>query len=160
MKCGGLSFVAVLGALAISAPASAGTAESDAVIAGVNATRAQHGLWALRHNGVLDRSAALKARDIMRCRAFSHTPCGRSFARTFQATGYLRGNARVGENLYWGGGSLGTPEQAIAAWLRSPPHRANILSRGWRDVGVIAVHAPGLFGGGDTWLYVLQFGRR
>jgi uncharacterized protein YkwD len=122
-------------------------------------TRAQHGLRPLHLSRVLDRSAALKAHDIVRCRVFSHTPCGMSFSRTFQASGYLRGRARVGENLYWGTGSLGSVDRAIGAWLASPPHRANLLSRSWRDVGVSTLHAPGLFGAGDVWLYVLQFGR-
>lgn len=160
MKYGGISFVALLGALAVAAPATAGRAETNATVSAVNATRAHYHLRVLRHSAVLDRSAALKAQDIIRCGVFSHTPCGRSFVRTFQQTGYFRGHARVGENLYWGGGSLGTTEQAVSAWLRSPPHRANLLGRGWRDVGVAVVHRPGLFGGGDVWLYVLQFGSR
>ncbi len=158
MKCGGLSIVAFLGALIIAAPASAGAPETGATITAVNSSRTHYRLPALRHSAVLDRSAALKAHDIITCGVFSHTPCGRSFVRTFQQTGYFRGRARVGENLYWGGGSLGSPAQAVAAWLRSPPHRANLLGR-WRDVGVAVVHRPGLFGGGDVWLYVLQFGR-
>jgi uncharacterized protein YkwD len=159
MKCGGLSLVAFLTTLAIAAPVTSAASQSDVVVSGVNATRAQHGLKALHRSGILDRSAALKAREIVRCHVFSHTPCGVSFRRTFQATGYLRGHARVGENLYWGGGSLGSPDRAIAAWLASPPHRANLFGRGWRDVGVATVHAPSLFGAGDVWLYVLQFGR-
>ena len=159
MKCGGLSLVAFLGALVIAASASAGSAETDATIAAVNSTRTHYRLAALRHSAVLDRSAALKASDIIRCRVFSHTPCGNAFVRTFQQTGYFHGRARVGENLYWGGGSLGTPAAAVAAWLRSAPHRANLLGHGWRDVGVAVVHRPGLFGAGDVWLYVLQFGR-
>ena len=160
MKCGGISLVAFLGALAVAAPASARALDPSATITAVNSTRSHYHLRALRHSAVLDRSASLKAQDIVRCHVFSHTPCGLAFARTFQQTGYFRGSVSVGENLYWGEGSLGTPDQAVAAWLRSPPHRANLLGHGWRDVGVAVVHRPGLFGGGDVWLYVLQFGRR
>jgi uncharacterized protein YkwD len=101
----------------------------------------------------------LKAAYIRRCAAFSHTPCGLSFARTFQQAGYLHGHVAVGENLYWGQSSLGSPSAVVAAWLRSPPHRANLLSRQWQQAGIAVVHAQSLFGRSDVWLYVLQFGR-
>ena len=109
---------------------------------------------------VLDASALLKAEAIRSCRSFSHTPCGNSFARTFQQTGYFRGNVRVGENLFWGSGGLGTPASAVAAWLKSPPHRANLLGRGWRDVGVGMVYAQSILGASNVWIFVVQFGRR
>jgi uncharacterized protein YkwD len=126
----------------------------------VNSTRAHYGLRALHRAGALDRSALLKAEKIRACRSFSHTPCGNSFTRTFQQTGYFRGRVRVGENIFWGSGSLGTPTGAVNAWLNSPPHRANLLSRGWRDVGVGMVHSSSIFGASDVWIIVLQFGRR
>jgi uncharacterized protein YkwD len=102
----------------------------------------------------------MKAEQIRSCRSFSHTPCGSSFTRTFQATGYFRGRVRVGENLYWGSGGLGTTTNAIGAWLRSAPHRANLLGRSWRDIGIGMVHSSSLFGASDVWIFVLQFGRR
>jgi len=126
----------------------------------VNTTRAHYGLRPLHRAALLDRSALLKAEKIRSCHSFSHTPCGNSFVRTFQQTGYYRGRVRIGENLYWGSGGLGTPASAIAAWLNSPPHRANLLGRGWRDVGVGMVHSSSIFGYGDVWIFVLQFGRR
>jgi uncharacterized protein YkwD len=104
-------------------------------------------------------SAQLKARAIVSCGNFSHTPCGLPLTRTFQQSGYIRGRVRVGENLYWGTGSAGAPSGAVTAWLNSPPHRANLLGR-WRDGGVGVVHESSLFGHSDVWLYVLQFGRR
>jgi uncharacterized protein YkwD len=113
----------------------------------------------LRASSALMRSAQLKAEVIARCGSFSHTPCGTAFTRTFQQVGYFRSRTRVGENLYWGTGSLGTAGTAVAAWLRSPPHRANLLGR-WRDAGVGVVHASSLFGCNDVWLFVLQFGSR
>ena len=42
--------------------------------------------------------------------------------------------------------------------LNSPPHRVNLLSRGWRELGVSAVYSPSMFGAQGVWLYVLQFG--
>jgi uncharacterized protein YkwD len=155
-----VGLVATIALLAIVAPSAQGAPSNQAsLFALVNSTRAQHGLAALHVSPVLSRSAALKAVDIRRCASFSHTPCGVSFSRTFQQVGYLRGRVSFGENLYWGQGSLGSPSAAIAAWLRSPPHRANLLGRDWRQMGVAVIHARSLFGVSDVWLYVLQFGR-
>jgi uncharacterized protein YkwD len=164
MRKPGGSFVGLIAAivlLAIVAPSAQGTPTTQAsLLALVNSTRAQYGLSALKVSAALERSAALKAGEIRRCGNFSHTPCGASFTRTFQQVGYLRGRVAVGENLYWGQRSLGTPNAAVGAWLQSPPHRENLLGRGWRQMGVAIIHAPSLFGVGDVWLYVLQFGRR
>src|SRR5437660_10069354 len=147
----GYTFVVCAAAFALSSavgPAAAGasaTAQSASELRSlVNATRAHYRMPALHRSSRLDRSALLKAEDIRSCRSFSHTPCGNSFVRTFQQSGYFRGRVRIGENLFWGSGSLGNANQAIAAWLNSPPHRANLLGRGWRDVGVGMVHAPSI----------------
>jgi uncharacterized protein YkwD len=43
-----------------------------------------------------------------------------------------------GENLAWGTGSLGSAGAIVSQWLASPPHRANLLRRGFARVGVAA----------------------
>ena len=161
-RSGGNSFVVLAAvctaALLIPSIATGATREVAAsLFATMNAVRAQHGLPQLHRVQALDASALLKAEAIRSCGQFSHTPCGMSVTRTFQRTGYFRGRVRVGENLYWGTGSLGSPGMAVVSWLRSPPHRANLLGS-WRDAGVGIVHAQSLFGHGDVWLFVLQFG--
>ena len=51
----------------------------------------------------------------------------------------------LGENLAWGTGSLGTPRGAVQAWIESPGHRANILRRTYRELGIgVATRRPGL----------------
>lgn len=141
------------------AATAAGDAESrrDAMFCGIVIVRRTYGLGAVRGSGSLNRSALLKANAVRRC-GFSHTPCGMSFTRTFQSAGYLPARA-FAENLAWGQGELGSPAQTLAAWLRSPPHRANLLARRWRDVG-IAIQQGRLFGRDGVSLWVLQFGRR
>jgi uncharacterized protein YkwD len=42
----------------------------------------------------------------------------------------------VGENLASGRGRAGSPLSIVRAWLRSPPHRANLLERSFREVGL------------------------
>jgi uncharacterized protein YkwD len=152
--------LAVLGATATAAPA-ASTSRADtasALLAAVNDARAQHGLRRLHRTHTLGKSAQLKATEIRACGRFSHTPCGIPLTRTFQQSGYFRGQVHVGENLYWGTGSLGSASSAVNAWLHSPPHRANLLGH-WRDAGIGVVHASPLFGRPDVWLLVFQFGR-
>ena len=162
---GGLPFVAVVFALAL-APIAQGKAltrsmpRQTQLLQSVNATRAAHGLRALRDNRLLDRAAALKADAIVACHAFSHTPCAAPFTQAFVRSGYYRSRTALGENLYYGTGSLGTPTAALEGWLASPPHRTNLLRAQWRDAGIAILHVGSLFGSSDVWLYVLDFGRR
>jgi uncharacterized protein YkwD len=81
-----------------------------------------------------------------------------SFSGTFRQAGYLPARA-FAENLAWGQSGLGSPVQTLAMWLNSPPHRANLLARGWRDLG-IAVERGNMFGRDGVCLWVMQFGRR
>jgi uncharacterized protein YkwD len=122
--------------------------------------------WARRHGGQpalsrspeLDRSAALRAREIRRCQDFSHTPCGEPFIAVFQLVGYPMSS--VGENLAWGQGSLGTARSAMASWLGSPEHRLNLFGANWRELGLARVRARSLFGRSNVTVWVAQFGRR
>jgi uncharacterized protein YkwD len=157
-RFGGIGLILVAVALAQAAPSVSATSPSAELIQTANATRAQYHLGGLHASGALMRSAQLKAGAIVRCNSFSHTPCGAAFTRTFQQAGYFRARTRVGENLYWGTGGLGTPANAVNAWLHSPPHRANLLG-GWHDAGVAVVHESSLFGYQDVWVFVLEFGR-
>jgi uncharacterized protein YkwD len=172
-----VAFVATLTGALLAAPAAAPSVASAQACAGadavgasaalelqslrclVNLTRAQHGLPLLRESRLLDRSADLRAGAIRRCSQFSHTPCGQGFTQVFARVGYLRANAIVAENLAWGGSSLGSPGATIAAWLRSPEHRANLLRRGMRDCGLALVRGR-LFGSTGVSVWVLQLGHR
>jgi uncharacterized protein YkwD len=115
--------------------------------------RRRAGLPLLRENGRLDRAALLKQRRIVRCRRITHEPCGDPFDRPFSLAGYLpwRGSWVIGENLAWGWGS---PWGAFQGLMRSPAHRANILRRSFRELGVRQSRSPwGL-------LWVLEYGHR
>src|SRR5947209_10629418 len=153
---------AALAAVASSC-AGATTADGDehsrleAMYCGINVVRHTYRLASVRGNGPLNRSALMKADAVRRC-GFSHTPCGMSFARTFQRAGYLPARA-FGENLAWGQSNLGSPLNTISLWLHSPPHRENLLARRWRDLG-IAYERGHMFGYDGVSLWVMQFGRR
>jgi uncharacterized protein YkwD len=132
-------------------------AQLQAMYCGVNVVRRAYRVGVVRGNGPLNRSSVMKANAVRRC-GFSHTPCGMSFMSTFRRAGYLPARA-LGENLAWGQAELGTPLETLAGWLDSPPHRANLLSPRWRDLG-IAVQQGHMFGLDDVSLWVMEFGRR
>jgi uncharacterized protein YkwD len=129
----------------------------EAMYCGINVVRRSFGLGPVRGSVPLNRSSDLKADAVRRC-GFSHTPCGAAFSGTFRRAGYLPARA-FAENLAWGQGELGSPARTLSQWLKSPPHRANLLSRRWKDLG-IAVERGNMFGRGGVSLWVLQLGRR
>jgi uncharacterized protein YkwD len=76
---------------------------------------------------------------MVRRRYFSHfSPSGDSYIDRIRRTGYMRGawDWRVGENLAYEWGENATPAAIVRAWMRSPDHRANLLSRRYREIGV------------------------
>lgn len=125
--------------------------------------RKERGLSPLRANARLDRAAALKLGDNVRCDEFSHTACGKPFISVFRRSRYVTsstGSYGVGENLAWGQGRLGTPRRMVLAWLRSDGHRRNLFSAGWREMGV-AYRFDARFDGHErVALWASTFGRR
>ena len=68
----------------------------------------------------------------------------------------------MGENLVWASPDL-SADQAIQMWLNSPPHRKNLLTPEWREVGLGAVRAldaPGVYEGLDVTILTADFGVR
>ena len=57
----------------------------------------------------------------------------------------------LGENIAWGVGTDGTAAAIVRMWLASPPHRATLLHRGFRYVGVgVATGSFSGFGGANV----------
>jgi uncharacterized protein YkwD len=147
------------------AGASAGSATKRVLVRAtlclLNAERARHDLGALRLNPKLSTAGRRHSRAMVRARFFSHdSPNGASFVDRIRATGYLEGaqSWSVGENIAYGSGSRSTPRSIGRSWMNSPGHRANILSRSFREIGIgIAAGTP-VGGGGAT--YTTDFGRR
>jgi uncharacterized protein YkwD len=145
--------VAALGAAAVPtasraaacahASAQAGAATDadlrDAVRCLVNGQRAARGLPALRASGRLTTAAQRHSADMVRRRYFAHvTPEGWTLTDRVRWTGYLAGTGdwSLGEDIAWGTGALGTPAAIVRAWMASPPHRAVVLGRSFREAGV------------------------
>jgi uncharacterized protein YkwD len=126
----------------------------------INWTRRHNGMAAVREQSELDRSAAIRGKDIRRCGDFSHTPCGQSFLQVFVAVHYLAGTSTVGENLAWGQGRFGSARTAMAGWLASPAHRQILFTADWHDLGLSLSKSRSLFGRTNVSLWVAQFGQR
>ena len=127
----------------------------------LNAERRARGLPALRDNARLRLAATKHSRDMVHRRYFDHTaPGGVSMVTRVQRTGYIAAarSWALGENIAWGSGSLSTPARIVRAWMHSSGHRANILDRGFHEIGVgIAVGTPENLDGAT---YTTDFGSR
>jgi uncharacterized protein YkwD len=142
------------------APAALGSsAANHTTLCLLNAQRRAHGLHALRMDGKLGRAAAGHAHDMVNRHFFDHnSPSGSTFASRIKHTGWTHSRRAyiIGENIGWGGGTLATPRSMVSAWMHSAGHRANILSRSFRMVGIgIANGAPA---GGSGATYATDFG--
>jgi uncharacterized protein YkwD len=137
----------------------------EATLCLMNAQRTARGLARLRAQPALAQAASRFARQMVRDGFFDHTsPGGSTMLSRIKGTSYLR-EARswtVGENLAWGTGSKATPRATVDAWMRSADHRANVLDRGFADVGIgIAAGAPAPLDADESGgTYVTDFGRR
>lgn len=133
-------------------PAASPRAQRRAITCLVNWARAQDQQGRLSQSHSLQNAAALKGRGVVSCRQISHTPCGSDVAAPARQSGYE--HARFGENLYVGALRSASARHVVAAWLRSPPHRANILDPAFREVGAALVRADGVFydGGAVVWI--------
>ena len=136
-------------------PAASPRAQGRAITCLVNWARLQDRQIRLSQSHSLQYAAALKGHGVVSCRQISHTPCGSDVAAPVRRSGYV--HARFGENLYVGEFRSASARDVVAAWLRSPPHRANILDPKFRDVGAALVRADGVFYAGAAVVWIAAF---
>jgi len=166
---------AVLAVLvAVAAPAVArpsGTVSTRAltplesgILLRLNAIRAEHKLAPLRVNPRLATAADRHSHDMVARGFFDHNSVSASFQQRLRRLYGSSSSGRwsAGENILWSSAGL-DPKQALDLWMKSAPHRANILSSRWREIGVSAVAraaAPGVYGGHDVVVVTTDFGYR
>ncbi|HEY7706801.1 MAG TPA: CAP domain-containing protein [Gaiellaceae bacterium] len=144
---------------------SAMAALESSVVARMNAVRRSRGLRPLRLNPRLRSAALFHSRDMGRRGYFEHdslsgTPFWRRIERFYPSRGFDAWT--VGENLLWGSDTY-SASFAVREWMNSPPHRQNLLSRSWREVGIGAAyfaHAPGEYDGRPVTIVTADFGSR
>lgn len=115
---------------------------AQAVLAEVNAARAQNGLSALTLDANMNRAAAVRAAEL--AQSFSHTrPNGSRGLTALNEAGVSYRTA--GENIASGQQSA---QAVVSAWMNSSGHRANILSSSFGRMGV----GQATIGGRTYWV--------
>lgn len=126
---------------------------SKELLADTNAQRTERGLQPLQMNDELSKAAFLKASDMFRQQYWAHVaPDGTTPWHWFGAAGY--NYAAAGENL---AKNFTTADATMTAWMSSPEHRQNILTRNYTNVGFAVV--DGTLQGKPTTLIVALYGQ-
>ncbi len=147
--------------LLVTTPAQAQIAAPERMLAAVNAARAGAGLSPVTMNERLTAAACRQARDLGAralhdVAALSHQGSdGSDLGGRLRDAGY--GFRAAAENLAAG---VVDPAETVRLWLASDGHRRNMLTAGFREVGIGHV-APRLSPGGNpigpmaVWVLVL-----
>jgi uncharacterized protein YkwD len=130
----------------------------------VNVRRNDQGRRDLDSDRRLQRAASRHTRRMTSQNCFSHQCPGEgALLNRLMNVGYLGGGLNAwgyGENIAWGMGGNSTPRSIVSAWMNSPPHRANILNRGFEHMGVGFKDASPTGGDAGAGTYTIDFGYR
>ncbi len=157
-----LSLAAVLGATLVLAGMPAANAATHAEVSGqsellvaMNAARANHNVAPLRLSHVLTRPARLHSEYLTRTGELDHDGAdGKPFYVRLYKAGFSRRKA-VGENLGVSSGcATDLAKTMVQMWLDSPGHRANLLSKRFKVVGLAVVAATDC----SNTVYATDFG--
>ena len=123
-----------------------------------NQKRASQRLSKFCVHPALQRAARAHSREMIDEDYFSHdSHDGKSFSTRVTRSGYKW--RTVGENIAWGSGSLGSPDDTFESWINSPGHKANILNGRFKEIGVGA--ASGTYKGyTNATVWTTDFGAR
>ena len=157
-----LSALVVPAALSPASAAAASPTKAEArIIAEVNRVRANRGLAKVRYRSSLITAARAHTRELCDRELLSHTSkCGWSVGQRVRHFGYTTTDCTywtVGEDLARAeaGTSAARARAIVRRWMRSPAHRAVLLTARMRDIGV------GVRVGADGMKYVtVDVGRR
>jgi len=116
-----IAILTLAGTLASSAVAAP---RQQSLLQAVNEVRAAHHLSPLRVNPTLARFAQRHSITMARTHVFAH-----ALPLRFPIASRV-----IGEDLAWIPGDR--PAAVVAAWMASPPHRANLLSPQFRRIGI------------------------
>ena len=108
-------------------PAPASARGGGSVLRAMNSVRARHHLPALHLSRALTRAASAHSSDMARSGSMSH-------GAFQQRIGHYVDSRRVGENLAWS--SRCSSRTIVHMWMDSAPHRAIMLSPGFKRAGV------------------------
>jgi uncharacterized protein YkwD len=132
-----------------------------------NQARADRGLPRLCVHPALTKAARAHSQEMLDKDYFSHDSYnGETFEERFKRFGYApKGYSyyTIGENIAWGSGSYGAPDGIFKSWMNSSGHKANILNRDFRQIGIEARIGSFDYKGTTypgTTMYTVDFGTR
>lgn len=156
--------------LAVPVTASANitlSAKEKAIVAAINKVRVKHDLAKLTVRPSLVRAARAHSLEMGAQQYFAHESAnGETFGRRLVRFGYKREGYsywKAGENIAWAADGLySCPEIIVDNWMHSSGHRAVILTKAFRNIGIGVKACDGGFGdcGGKAWFFTLDLGRR
>jgi uncharacterized protein YkwD len=125
----------------------------EGVFTETNRYRQEEKLQVLSYNYQLEMAAKTKLDDMFKKNYFAH------ISETGEGPSDLANDAHyeyilVGENLALG--NFSDDQELVKAWMDSPGHRENIMSKSYREIGIAV--GRGLYDGKMTWLAVQEFG--
>ena len=144
---------------------STATALEVGILVELNDVRAAHGLRPLKLSSALTAAARQHTFEMLADGYFEHESVGGTpFEQRIRRFYGPLGGARwlVGENLLSSSPGIAA-KRALALWMVSPRHRANILTADWREIGIAAVHADSAgseYGGLPITVITTDFGAR
>jgi uncharacterized protein YkwD len=170
-RCG---IVALLVALAIlifaltPSVASAGVQLStyeQQIVKYVNQERAKKGLVKLKVHAALVDAARVHSAEMAENKYFEHDSLdGSTFAERIVRHGYAREGFtswKAGENIGWGVGLYSSPVLIVGQWMDSAAHRAVVLNKSLKEIGVGAVSTVGYGSAeGTVWFFTMDVGGR
>ena len=142
------------------------TSDEQMLLNLINKQRTKRGLAKLRVGVKLTTCARSHSQEMGEEQYFAHPSLsGESCAKRILRFGYTKSGYKfwkVGENIYYGCGLYSSPVCVIQAWMKSPAHRAVILTRCFRDIGLGAYVADQGYGSIDSpvTFYTIDLGRR
>ena len=153
------------------APAALGSSAQQqaslvvALVREINDVRRQRGLRPFITSAKLSAAAAQHTREMGVDGYFEHesydsTPFWKRIERWYPSKRWRSWS--VGENLLYSSPDV-TASEGVELWMGSPPHRANLLNRSWREIGISAMHfdaAPGEYEGQPVTIVTADFGLR
>jgi uncharacterized protein YkwD len=136
---------------------------SDVVFCLMNAMRENEGVPDLKQQADLAKASVDHSQDMVDNKYFAHdSQDGRDVVARLKQVLYIpkAGDWVVGENLAWGAGALATPKSLVNAWMNSPPHRENLLSGDFKEVGMGVVFGTPSKDAPDGVTVTTDFGTR
>jgi uncharacterized protein YkwD len=136
---------------------------SRLVVCVVNRQRRAKGRKPLERRRGLTKAARRHTERMQAANCFAHTCPGEpQLQGRLERTGYLPCGCRweAGENIGWGKKRKGSPRRIVRAWMKSKPHKRNLLRRSYRHIGVGTRWGSPFTSRARAGTYTLNLGRK